>query len=210
MHCRAEEHALHQLAEQTWDIQRLKEYTCAICTVNLNLPELEETSEEHKTDPPGRVIRPDTVLQAIIKHFLVESGWPATIVNAMMENAHKRSWPPGSGHTRDEMDEPQLLWKKKKKCEQEEHPWWANYGADGCENQHGVQKQGLVMIFRQGMQEIRECNWLPEVVESAKPLTPAAEPWALPSILTPWLVTEPHPSCFSDRKDLGTADAPHP
>ncbi|KAK7805116.1 hypothetical protein U0070_002038 [Myodes glareolus] len=45
--------------------------------------------------------KPDAVLRAVSKHSLVESGCLASTVHAMVGNAHKRSWSPGSGRTRD-------------------------------------------------------------------------------------------------------------
>lgn len=40
---------------------------------------------------------PDTVLQAVIKRALIDSGCPPHIVNELMENAHERRWPSGLG-----------------------------------------------------------------------------------------------------------------
>lgn len=44
------------------------------------------------------------MLQAVIKHSLVEIGYPASPVNAMIENAYKCSWPQGLATLRDETE----------------------------------------------------------------------------------------------------------
>ena len=45
----------------------------------------------------GMISTPDTVLQAVIKRALIDSGCPPYIVNELMENAHERRWPSGLG-----------------------------------------------------------------------------------------------------------------
>ncbi|XP_049631711.1 E3 ubiquitin-protein ligase NRDP1-like [Suncus etruscus] len=157
----------HQLEKQKGDIDLLKAYVHAIRSVNPSLENLEKIIEYNETLQwvnslqPARVTRwgkmiatPNAMLQAVIKHSLVESGCPASIVNQLIENAHERSWPQG------------LATLETRKMNRR---FYENYIAKripgkqavvvmACENQHMgddmVQEPGLVMIFVQGVEEI--------------------------------------------------------
>uniref|UniRef100_A0ACB8FUY5 E3 ubiquitin-protein ligase NRDP1 n=1 Tax=Sphaerodactylus townsendi TaxID=933632 RepID=A0ACB8FUY5_9SAUR len=161
------EQTSHQLAEQKCDTELLKAYLRVICSINLNLQNLEETIEYNEilewmnslqldrvTRWGSMISTPDAVLQAVIKQSLAECGCPTLIINEMTENAHKRNWPQGlaTQETR------QMNWH----C-------YENYVAKriagkqavvvmACENQNMgeemVLEPGLVMMFAHGVEEI--------------------------------------------------------
>jgi E3 ubiquitin-protein ligase NRDP1 len=71
-------------------------------SLNVNLTDEDDIARWSASLVPAKVGRwggiistPDTVLQAVIKRALIESGCPSNILNELMQNAHERNWPSG-------------------------------------------------------------------------------------------------------------------
>ncbi|XP_053436132.1 E3 ubiquitin-protein ligase NRDP1-like [Nycticebus coucang] len=157
----------HQLEEQNQDIQLLKAYMLGIHSVNPNLQNPEETTDYNEvlewvsslkparvTCWGGMISTPNSVLQTVIKHSLVESGCPASIVNQLIENAHESNWPPGLATLETRQTNRHYYENYMAKC----IPGMQAVVVMACENQHMgedmVQEPGLVMTFSHGVEEI--------------------------------------------------------
>lgn len=88
----------------------------------------------------------------------------------MVENAHKRSWSPGSGRTSDNTMNRGYC----KNSVSKNIPGQQTVALMACENL-GCRNQGFVVIFRHSVEEIQESVTGYQEVR-AKPMTPAAEP----------------------------------
>ncbi|XP_013409773.1 E3 ubiquitin-protein ligase NRDP1-like [Lingula anatina] len=100
----------------------------------------------------GMISTPDTVLQAVIKRALIDSGCPTHIVNELMENAHERRWPPGLST----LETRQLNRRQYEQYVTKRIPGKQAVVVMSCENQHMPEdlllEPGLVMIFAHGVE----------------------------------------------------------
>ncbi|XP_053437115.1 E3 ubiquitin-protein ligase NRDP1-like [Nycticebus coucang] len=157
----------HQLVEQKRDIQLLKAYVRAFRSLNPNLQNLEETVVYNEilewvnslhsarvTRWGGMISTPDAVLQAVIKHALVESGCPTSIINQLIENSHEHNWPPGLAT----LETRQMNRRYYENFVVKRIPGKQAIVMMACENQHMgedmVQEPGLIIIFAHGVEEI--------------------------------------------------------
>ncbi|CAG0884283.1 unnamed protein product [Darwinula stevensoni] len=100
----------------------------------------------------GMISTPDTVLQAVIRRALAESGCPPLIINDLMENSHERRWP--SGLSTLETRQMNRRFYDNYVCRRV--PGRQAVVVMACENQHMnedmLMEPGVVMIFAHGVE----------------------------------------------------------
>lgn len=158
------EHKL-QLKEHKREMQLLKEYVRCMRVSNPRIREIQTEMENadvvrwvsnlqkaRVTRWGGMISTPDTVLQAVIKRALIDSGCPPHIVNELMENAHERRWPSGLGT----LETRQLSRRQYENYVTKRIPGKQAVVVMSCENEHMpedlILEPGLVMIFAHGVE----------------------------------------------------------
>lgn len=100
----------------------------------------------------GMISTPDTVLQAIIKRALSDSGCPSFLLNELMANAHERRWPTGLST----LETRQLNRRRYEQYVTKRVPGKQAIIIMASENEHMgesmVVSPGLVMIFAHGVE----------------------------------------------------------
>lgn len=158
-----------QLNEQRRELSLLKatlqECIRAIRLSNPSVPALVESIEQDEvlrwsnslqrarvTRWGGMISTPDSVLQAMVRRALSESGCPPHITSELMENAHERRWPPGLSTL--ETRQMNRRYYENYVCKR--IPGKQAVVVMSCDNPHMnedmVLEPGLVMIFAHGIE----------------------------------------------------------
>ncbi|KAG0429875.1 hypothetical protein HPB47_023188 [Ixodes persulcatus] len=155
-----------EIREQWREINILKDYIRAMRAANSPAPPLLDSLVEQDevmgwaaklqrarvTRWGGMISTPDAVLQAMVKRALTDSGCPQHILQALIENAHERRWPPGLST----LETRQMNRRHYESYVCKRIPGKQAVVVVACENQHMnedmVLEPGLVMIFAHGIE----------------------------------------------------------